>query len=114
MHLLVLAMAAAAGCDAFELYERVCGLVASVLEPAVGEVSAVRPSTRAGRQRLVARAREALLSDPSVGLVVLARAAGSDSRFDPIQGLGHGQRVDADAEDGYLPNRNRGLHVIGL
>ncbi|HXM57782.1 MAG TPA: AraC family transcriptional regulator [Candidatus Dormibacteraeota bacterium] len=72
-----LAMAAAAGCDAFELYERVCGLVASVLEPAVGEVSAVRPSTRAGRRRLVARAREALLSDPSVGLVVLARAAGS-------------------------------------
>jgi AraC-like DNA-binding protein len=72
-----LARVAWMGCDGFELHERAAALVGAVLEgPAPGS-STARPATARARRRLVARAREALLAAPSLGLVRLARAVGS-------------------------------------
>lgn len=67
-------LAAALYVDASEMTERVVHLVSSLLEqlhPA--RVDAGRPATVAARARLVADAREALTSKPSLGLAELAR-----------------------------------------
>lgn len=65
--------------DGFEVYERTARLVFALIErsTASGRSGAVRPSTTAARQRLVARAREALLSRPAIGLAELSRQVGS-------------------------------------
>lgn len=60
-----------------EIAERVVRLVAGLLARRQPErVGSGRPATVAARRLLVARAREALLADPAVGLVELARLAG--------------------------------------
>jgi AraC-like DNA-binding protein len=72
-----LARAAAAGCDGFEVLERSVRLMEAVLDGTDGASSLGRPATETARRRLVARARESLLADPSLGLVRLARRVGS-------------------------------------
>src|SRR5262245_29936108 len=71
-----LARDAGAGGEEFGLHERGARLVAEVLERPADEPPASRPATVRARRRLVARAREALLANPSIGLVELARQAG--------------------------------------
>jgi AraC-like DNA-binding protein len=72
-----LARVAAAGCDAFELHERSARLVAEVLDGAAAFSTPGRPATVNARRRLVARARESLLADPSLSLERLARRVAS-------------------------------------
>ena len=72
-----LARVAAAGCDEFELHERSARLLAAVLDGVAGRSTRGRPATVSARRRLVARARESLLADPSLGLDRLARRVAS-------------------------------------
>lgn len=79
----VLARQAVLGSDGFELYELLARLVDALLRrtaeagtPAVRGRSS-RPATLTARRRLVARAREALLAHPALGLVDLSRRLGS-------------------------------------
>jgi AraC-like DNA-binding protein len=72
----MLAVEAGRGGDEFDLHERAARLVAAVLERLAEERPARRPATASARRRLVSRAREVLLGDPSIGLVELARQAG--------------------------------------
>jgi AraC-like DNA-binding protein len=72
-----LARAAAAGTDDFELHERSARLVAAVLDGGAGRSTRGRPATASARRRLVTRARESLLADPSLRLDQLARRVAS-------------------------------------
>jgi AraC-like DNA-binding protein len=72
-----LARVAAVGCDDFELHERSARLVAAVLDQGAGRSTHGRPATVTARRRLVARARESLLADPSLSVGRLARRVAS-------------------------------------
>jgi AraC-like DNA-binding protein len=71
-----LALEAGRGLDGFELHERASRLVLELLEGIAHRSLSGRPATAKARRRLVGRAREALLSDTSIGLGALARHAG--------------------------------------
>jgi AraC-like DNA-binding protein len=72
-----LSVAARRGDPAGEVAERVVRLVAALLARRQPErVASGRPATAAARRLLVGRAWEAMLAEPAVGLVELARRAG--------------------------------------